>query len=406
MKEDLFDKKIKDKFNQIDKPVGEEVWSNIKKKLPLPWWLLFFKKYALPFYASLVSGLLLYSYFQNSKHEREFKDIRTELAELNIKNNNTTTIDHRDTIYIEKTIYVRNVPQTTLTFSTIDKLEKQVNNLRNKIEEYVTLTEKSKDIGNSTSQETKSESVNLVASEKTNEVVSKKDDRAIIEQKLDSLLMPQRQKKIEETSETEPTKQKFSLPKIESRFGLTGGYTSSQSVFFGPQFEYFVNKALSFSVGAQINNFHRIEYAGTKNFLLETGKDFMQLFGSQLLNNEVVKDIYLKNTAIELPLMLNYYIPLRPKLDLMINYGTHLDINNYQSLEVEYQIDDSHQKLQTKGGREWFHNMILGTGIQYRNDKYIFKIGPSYVYNFRESPFKKAGSVLGLQGGIYLKLNK
>ena len=64
----------------------------------------------------------------------------------------------------------------------------------------------------------------------------------------------------------------------------------------------------------------------------------MLTYGSQLNSKESLDEIYIKNTVLELPLKLNYYLPLKQNWDLMFNYGTHLDIKTYQSLNVEYNL--------------------------------------------------------------------
>lgn len=50
--------------------------------------------------------------------------------------------------------------------------------------------------------------------------------------------------------------------------------------------------------------------------------------------------------------------------------------------------------------------MIFGMSLQYRRQNYIFKLTPSFTYNFREVDFQKSGGVFTLSGGVFLKLNK
>ena len=51
-----------------------------------------------------------------------------------------------------------------------------------------------------------------------------------------------------------------------------------------------------------------------------------------------------------------------------------------------------------------FHNMIFGTGLQYRRNKMIFQLIPSLTYNFREIDFQKSGKLFTINGGMFLKL--
>ena len=109
---------------------------------------------------------------------------------------------------------------------------------------------------------------------------------------------------------------------------------------------------------------------------------------------------------MQLPLKINYYYPIKRDWDLVFNYGTHLDLKTYQTINVEYVIDneDVYQKLNTKNSKEIFHNMIFGTGLQYRRNKMIFQLIPSLTYNFREIDFQKSGKSFTINGGMFLKL--
>ena len=217
-------------------------------------------------------------------------------------------------------------------------------------------------------------------------------------------MIPERKPIKEEVGQ--PQKRRFELPNIESRIGLLGGFSSEKSYTFGSTYEWFLSKVISLNLGIQINNYKELEYKGTKGYNLKTGKDFLLTYGSQLNSTEPVKDIYIKNTILEVPIKLNYYIPLKQNWDLCFTYGTHLDLKTYQSLKVEFDVpgDEIHQKLQTKNSKEAFHNMIVGTGLQYRRNKYVFQLNPTLTYNFREIELQKTGGVFSVTGGLLLKL--
>jgi hypothetical protein len=410
MKEDLFDKKIREKFEQIDKPVSSEAWSKLSKTLGTAWWLIFLQKYALPLYAALATGFLGYFLFQNQELNQKVDTLGDRFLQIENRESTVQTIVHKDTVYIEKTIYLKQGSQVALSDSKLSELTKYVVQLQKAFDGLVTKVEKEERVTESKNQESAKELKTLVKTMTDNnqKVIEAIEEAPLLtEKKLreDSLLVPDRRFP---EAEGVPAKKKFSLPKVESRLGLEAGVSSQQSFVLGPVFEYFFNPSMSVTAGAQIHNFREMEYFGTQGFNQATGKDFVKLYGSQISAYDNIKDIYIKNTAFEIPLKVNYYMPLKQDFDLMLSYGTHLDIKGYQSLKAEYDYkgESIYQKIQTKGNTDLLHNMIFGLGLQYRRQNYIFKLTPSFTYNFREVDFQKSGGVFTLSGGVFLKLNK
>ncbi|MCP9748850.1 hypothetical protein [Lacihabitans sp. CS3-21] len=410
MKQDLFNKKIKEKLDQIDKPVSGNLWSKIEPNVEKSWWRVFLKKYGWPTYASLATILLWYSLVQNNAVRKDVEYLNTMVGEIKEPINQTQTIYQKDTVYIVKTIYNQTKNSDKQNENKIASLENKVEELLSNMKVYLSQLD-DKQVKETSKTSTDNEKLEELVKniENTNQKVLKsiEENTALVEkqdEKLDTLLIPERKAIAEETIPSK--KKRFELPKIESRLGLLTGYSSQNSFIFGSVYEYFLSRALSLSLGIQINNNPEKEYNGTKDFNLKTGRDFMLTYGSQLNSKEDVDEIYIKTTILELPLKINYYVPLKQNLDLMFNYGTHLDIKNYQSLNVEYNVqgEEIYQKLQTKSSKEIFHNMTLGTGLQYRRNRYIFQFNPTLTYNFREIEFQKAGGVLSLNGGLFLKL--
>lgn len=410
MKQDLFNKKIKEKLDQIDKPVSGNLWSKIEPHVEKSWWTVFLKKYGWPTYASLATILLWYSLVQNNAVRKDVEYLNTKVGEIKQPINQTQTIYHKDTVYIVKTIYNQTQNADKKNENKIASLENKVEELLSNMKVYISQLD-DKQVKETTKTSTNNEKLEELVKniENTNQKVLKsiEENTALVEKqddKLDTLLIPERKAIAEETSP--PKKKRFELPRIESRLGLMTGYSSENSFIFGSVYEYFLSRALSLSLGIQINNNQSKEYNGTRDFNIKTGRDFMLTYGSQLNSNEDLDEIYIKTTILELPLKINYYVPLKQNLDLIFNYGTHLDVKNYQSLNVEYNIqgEEIYQKLQTKSSKEIFHNMTLGTGLQYRRNRYVFQFNPTLTYNFREIEFQKAGGVLSLNGGLFLKL--
>jgi hypothetical protein len=410
MKQDLFNKKIKEKLDQIDKPVSANLWSKIEPHVEKSWWTLFLKKYGWPTYASLATILLWYSLVQNNTVRRDVEYLNTKIGKIKEPLNQTQNIYRKDTVYIFKTIYNQTQNSDKKNENKIASLEKKVEELLSNMQVYLSQLDEKHFTQNTKTSINNDKLEELVKNiENTNQKVlqSIEENTALVERqdgKLDTLMIPER--KIATPEASPPKKNGFELPRVESRLGLLTGYSSENSFIFGPTYEYFFSRALSLSLGIHVNNYSSLEYNNTRDFNLKTGQDFDLRYGSQLNSNEPIHEIYIKNTVLELPLKVNYYVPVKQNWDLLFNFGTHLDTKTYQSVNVEYdtQGEEVYQKLQTKSSKEIFHNMTLGAGLQYRRNRYIFQFNPTLTYNFREIEFQKAGGVLTLNGGLFLKL--
>src|SRR5574343_599931 len=125
---ELFDKKIKEKLESINKPVSENVWKNLKQQMPVPWYIDFWRKYALPFYATITSILLLFSLKELIENHNQIEILNDKITTIQQNKSliNTQTIVHRDTIIVEKYEYYKaNEDKKLLTFSGKDASQLQ-----------------------------------------------------------------------------------------------------------------------------------------------------------------------------------------------------------------------------------------------------------------------------------------
>jgi hypothetical protein len=421
MAKDLFEKKIKTKLELLDKPVPSNLWSKIENQIKKPWWVLFWKKYAWPLYATMATAMLWYTFHQNktinekvSNLNDELKNKKTQITDKQLAN----IVYHKDTVYIEKTIYVKNINSENVIPSEKShkekSLEQYISTLKSDFDQYVKNVEtKYLQLQIENINKTNQENIQgfVEAFESSNQKVIQKIEKqpALVEKELlkeDSLLMPTRKVAIE--PEAEHKKKRFSLPKTETRLGLSSAYNFGEQFTIGPVLEWFMGRSLSLDIGTNFSNYPEIEYTSTKEFNAATGKDFNLLYASQLPEYEAIEDIKIRTSMIELPLNLNYYQPVNHKLDLKFSYGTHIDLRTYQALEIElYKTGEEFTSKifnNLKNGN--FHNMVFGIGIQYRRDRFLFQLFPSYTFNFRENDYKKTGGVFKINSSVLLKLNK
>lgn len=108
MANERFDKKIKEKLESVNRPVGEDVWGNIRKRMHLPWYLDFWRKFGWPLYSGLATLMLFWSIKDKYDYEKQFSLLNDKISTIEQIKTKTQVqeIVHRDTVYISKTIYV------------------------------------------------------------------------------------------------------------------------------------------------------------------------------------------------------------------------------------------------------------------------------------------------------------
>ncbi|GAB3521665.1 porin family protein [Emticicia fontis] len=401
MANELFDKKIKEKLESVQRPVSSNVWDNIRKKIYVPWYFDFWRKYGLPLYSTMATVLLLVNLKDKFNYEKQFQLLNEKISTIQQIKQDTQvqTIVHRDTIYINKTIYVvqqvKEKPQIALrqkqqivpTTSTITErpTESQILPVQKKEEE------------SSLSNDA------LVLKEETKEVKAENlSDKDSIS-KIKDLKIP------EKTNISNQPKKKFKWPSIDTRLGINVGYGFNQTVDLGPTFELFLGKSLSFSTGVSIFNHPESDYHNAKNFNMKTRQDFTDIYQAHLPPRyEQLEDIHIKASLLTIPFNINYYLPLNQKLDMKFSLGTNIDLRLYQNVKFESHIDGNeyYSSFNTEQKKGVWNNLSLGTGLQYKVKRYAFQLMPIYIYHYRETDFLSPKSNFRVNGSVLINLKK
>lgn len=408
---ELFDKKIKEKLESINKPVSENVWKNLKQQMPVPWYIDFWRKYALPFYATITSILLLFSLKELIENHNQIEILNDKITTIQQNKSliNTQTIVHRDTIIVEKYVYYKaNEDKKLLTFSGKDNSQL----LRNSA--FVAKSDDdSKKIAEpqkiEKSSEERSESVKTLeenlGEKKVVQTSLVNDESSVIGEKKDSVNTLKSPKVEAQQAMPSSTKRKFQWPKLQTRFGLSSSVSIAGEVNLGPMAELFLTPSLGLSAGLGFNKYPNLEYGSPQQFNQQTGQNFVQTYNSKVPKNyDALTEIGINTSILELPIALNYYIPINRKFDFKFSFGTHLDLKLYQNIKFEtyYQGEEIYTNFNTYAAKNTLHNMILGAGVQYKQRNVSFILTPTYIYNFREVDYVNSGGVFRLNGSIMI----
>jgi len=400
MSNDLFDKKIKEELESARRQVSSGLWQKIQKQRPLPWYFDFGRRFGFPVYSFITTLALLWGIKKYNDIEQQFKLLNDKISEFRTLEPQSTeqTIVHKDTIYIEKTIFVINKQSSVPDLAT----EAHSETGKNEVQEYLSSTPKTTTGETTTREESTDETKNRdkKAGDQENTVVALKEESL---KDSTHLIIPKKT-----LSETPPEK-KFSWPKLNSRVGIAGGAGFDRSNNLGAVFELFFRKDLSVSSGILINNYPENEYGSARHFNVSTGKNFEQIYKPHLPEKyDRLAEIQLKTTIVELPINLNYYLPLTRKLDLKFSFGSHIDLRTFQSVRFEtYQEDEeTYTRFNNPVGRNYWHNLNFSAGLQYKPGKFAFQLSPGYWYSFREVDYLPSGSSFRINGSVLIDLRK
>jgi hypothetical protein len=419
MSNDLFDRKIKKRLESINSPVSLNVWTKVEKQLAIPWYNNFWRRYALPMYSVLTTVLLFLSLTGFLMNKEQINLLNEKIATINKVNTQPTTkktIVLRDTVFIEKILYVRqgsnNTIQPNLYLNQLN--EKKINKLivsgldKNKSENVFKQVGRLSGLENPISQILGQDTSNQTQIDKNTILTNMVNTVTKVEPKKDTTTELALSNPKPDITPTSPAKKVFKFPKINARFGLSSSIGTEGDINLGPVVELFLNPNLSFSTGLGINKYRKLEYGSSKQFNLNTGQDFLDLYSSKIPKNyDLLSEININTSILELPLILNYYVPIKRNFDLKFSFGTHIDMELYQNIQFEtYQNgEEIYTEFNTLAAKNSWHNMILGVGGQYRHKNIVFQVSPSYLYNYREVDYIKSGGAFRIIGSVLLNIS-
>ena len=404
MSEDLFNKKIKEKFKDYTPPVRDDVWDKLKKNTPKPVFWTWWHQYALPLYALLSTGAIVFLLSKNYFTQEKEQLTENQPSVVAAASQDSIFIYKKDTVYIEKITYIttgkdRNHDET----ANWKKMYLTVNEKLQRIENQINSNTVGKTLTNETEKSENQPSEIKIASSDQN-LAETQPKEPVKEEEFKELILPDAPPKSRQDSIINQ-KKKFQWP--YTRFGIAQEVDLKGGQSIGAMIEMFLFKNLSVGVGGLVTRYKEVEYENPRDFNLSTGKVFETLFAGGLpASYDQISDIKIKTTFFELPVGVNLYFPLHKNLKLKMHYGSHFDIKTFQSVKVETYKDEeeTYTVFQNQREKSGFHNLVFGTGIQYEKNRFALQITPTYIYNFKEVDYLKTGGKFRLNTQLYYRI--
>ncbi|GAB3927063.1 hypothetical protein [Larkinella terrae] len=200
----------------------------------------------------------------------------------------------------------------------------------------------------------------------------------------------------------------FRLSSLHPRVGVESMATLN-SIGLGPAVEVFPDANLGISIGLQASQSSTENLQALRDFNEATGQEFIEVYRPYLpAQFNRITNISIQTSVISLPISLKYYVPLRRAWSLFIQTGTSFDLSAYQQVDFDSYLyrQPRRHTFETDTESRFFHNFMLGAGIQYRRPRISAQLSPYYLYDFRSTLNTAKGSNLGARASVWIDLFK
>jgi hypothetical protein len=392
-----FDNSIRKKFDSLQTDYKPEAWENFKKRLPVPWYLSFFKTYGGWVFGGVSSAALLLNTIDNSK-TKLFEDNSTLTAiENTVSVQQPEILIQTDTVYkyIYQTRYIDRLVYTEGGHESANVLVGLMSETKNDIQDpdkhLVSLSSVTAPL-----PENMLEEESLASEEK--QTLKKK------ETVMDSIATA-----IAREIKSETVKRGWNFLN-NIRPGVEFDYTGHKSVSFGLLTEVFLKSRFSVSTGVSISNSSPKNFPFPREFNRTTGKDFEEKYQPLLPATQVgigsIKDIRIETSRIRVPVYMSYYVPITYRFDFIISTGTRLDLN--VSENVYYTNDgvreSPFQNFESRYKPKAFNNLFYGMGVQYRYGRLYGQLNPYFEFPFSKPTYLISPNKFGINAAIKFSL--
>lgn len=450
MSNESFDKKMKEELEGISRPVQSDVWAKIQPNLPLPWYMVAWTKYAWPFYAFTTTCLLFVGGYKQNQLDNQLKNAYEKIITLEsvlTSLSSTETAGSKDTVYIEKTIYVtcnhdnllseqpnsfaskqnkshfshqentNSQEKSSVRASSFPPIsthkENKASGLLTNVDKTTIVKEKQNILPGSQSIEidsvvSRSELENTFLEEQNVETVAESDEKEevdlmnTVETQADTAQIPLKM------AENKVPKKTFTWPKIQTRIGMTGHYNLPETFGLGSVFELFLSKNMSISGGIIGKKYPEVEFENASVYNFTLGERFETKFEEFIPKPyDRLEDIELNTSVIQVPIHFNYYQPLNRSFSLLYSFGTHTDARVFQHIDFETYLneEETYTDFTISYRPKSFSTFSMGAGLQYQWSQIRFQLQPSFLYRFREADYYSTGGRFQVRAGILFQLS-
>jgi hypothetical protein len=432
-----FDKIIREKLEQTSIDSGESTWTKVLNKMPVPWYVPFFKVYLGWISAGLIGSAWLFSSLNSqvsSGKVKSSKQLRPETIFQTIV----------DTVYIAREIVKPEIKYVYINESLNSNPVSA--ELSKKGEKPIVLISGKNAVAtsNKSSILTESDSINKTKTvTKDAEFISKNltiadnHRKSNLEKKEEVLNSENEENKVKDSEKIEDSsvpsdkankdqeilvpvpsadlKPKKDFAKTINRMNPKLGMSMLNTFIgssYGFNFDLALAKSLSFTTGISYSQHFDKQFQKLQDFNQKTGKEFKDHYKPNLgprpqdLN---IKNIEIKNEEWLIPLQLNYLVPINYKLSFMLSSGVNMRIGGSETLifDSSRPLEDFIKKnVDVEKNYKFFNSFTYSMGLRYNYKRIYVEALPTFILPFEKSLFLKDRNRVGFQTNIRWALLK
>ncbi|MEI8046574.1 MAG: outer membrane beta-barrel protein [Bacteroidota bacterium] len=193
-------------------------------------------------------------------------------------------------------------------------------------------------------------------------------------------------------SETKPSGNLFRNFFAGAGFRLGPDFiASNQSFRMGVSGGVLLKNNFSLETGLNYSILNAEHYTDTSDFFHHKPHDFHHEFEGHFHDKDRISEITINNTLLQVPVILNYYIPLKRNYGISLSVGTDLDVYLNQKISFN-RIPDTgrvdNYSFENKGSVTVFNNMVISAGIEKRWKFLAFQLQPFISPKLKEVFYK------------------
>jgi hypothetical protein len=442
MNNEIFDTRIREKFEGAEPVFQEQDWQNFAPLLhpKIPFWVRARK----PLTYAVAASAILFLTYQNYQQSIENKQLQADIQALTIEKQtaNTTIERHIDTVYISKEPKLS--PNSTMTKlgennavanTPIAQHQTFLPKAKNEMKEAFLLKNKEKNvlqnIDNQLVENKKENNISTFASAKndmkseanatvSNDAVAKNElknelkNEAVAPVSNSAVAQINQEESKRETIFVAPLENDFLPKKVESKEFVLVSKPEREWSFLTPQLTkpkgnlshfalgasltnqnpfdgggivaaYTFGKHLELSAGIELNGGRNERFKDNDDFKKRHKVDFRDKFKQPLPPDVKFTNIHAAQRKVELPILLSYKIPLYRRFVGLVGVGTNLQLYNVQNFDYQYSESGNALKSSTlplPQNKAIFQNLTFSAGIQTDWKRFTLRVSPFYVMDF------------------------
>ncbi|MDP4268034.1 MAG: hypothetical protein Q8880_11435 [Bacteroidota bacterium] len=199
-----------------------------------------------------------------------------------------------------------------------------------------------------------------------------------------------------------------SLRNIHYQIGL-GFEGANRQKGIGLVGEVFLTDRWSISTGLKILGINNEKYFDDNDFHQHKGEYLRNVYDKYVTDSIFAKNIGMKNILLQVPLKVNYKLPLRHNFSLLFSLGTDLDVSAKQFIGYDHDMNfniGEHKDFQTTHPVVIFNNAMISAGIQKQWKSYVFQLLPFISPQLKSVVYKKEEVYFGLHCNILFSSEK